>query len=70
MEGLRRIRQHEISARIPLPFAVFDRHGREIFPAGVVIGSIGYAQLLLGRGLFRRTTDADNAPGGGAAPQT
>lgn len=49
---LRRIQPDEISARAPLPFAVFDKLGRQLFGEGMVIGSIGYTQLLLGRGLY------------------
>ncbi|MCB1907053.1 MAG: hypothetical protein KDH15_06770 [Rhodocyclaceae bacterium] len=64
MPALRRVLADEISARTPLPFAVYDRVGRQLYPAGVVIGSIGYTQYLLGRGLYRRETplppDADD----------
>lgn len=49
---LRRIQHDEISARSPLPFAVFDKQGRRLFGEGIVIGSIGYTQYLLGRGLY------------------
>ncbi|MCB1915475.1 MAG: hypothetical protein KDG52_07150 [Rhodocyclaceae bacterium] len=60
MSALRRIFADEISARAPLPFAVFDRQGRQLYPAGVVIGSIGYTQYLIGRGLYR--CDEPEAP--------
>jgi len=70
MAPLRRIRPDEITARAPLPFAVFDKEGRKLYPAGVVIGSIGYTQLLLGRGLYcsEPVKPAGSLPLG-AAPQ-
>lgn len=74
MVAYRRILADEISARAPLPFAVFDRQGRQLYPAGVVIGSIGYTQYLLGRGLYRCESPpppplAANAPGTEEGPR-
>ncbi|MCB1957765.1 MAG: hypothetical protein KDG55_18950 [Rhodocyclaceae bacterium] len=60
MSPLRRIQPDEISARAPLPFAVFDKEGHQLYARGVVIGSIGYTQFLLGRGLYR--SDPAEAP--------
>jgi len=70
MAPLRRIRPDEITARAPLPFAVFDKEGRELYAAGVVIGSIGYTQLLLGRGLYcSEPIEARGSVSIGTAPQ-
>ncbi|MCB1886829.1 MAG: hypothetical protein KDH20_04415 [Rhodocyclaceae bacterium] len=60
MSPLRRIQPEEISARAPLPFAVFDKAGHQLYGRGVVIGSIGYTQFLLARGLYRN--DAADTP--------
>ncbi len=70
MAPLRRIRPDEITARAPLPYAVFDKDGRKLYPAGVVIGSIGYTQLLLGRGLYcSEPIEASAGISFGATPQ-
>ncbi len=60
MSPLRRVQPEEISARAPLPFPVFDKAGHQLYARGVVIGSIGYTQFLLGRGLYRN--EATDAP--------
>lgn len=57
MQRLSKIGEDEVTADWPLPFAVFDGNGTILFTRGVVIASMGYLRLLVGRGLYRLTDE-------------
>lgn len=53
MQDLIRITADELPLG-PLPFTVYDQHGRLLYGKGIVLASVGYHRFLLARGIYRK----------------